>query len=311
MSLQAKNVSMYYGPVPVLYGMGFSVATGEKVGLIGTEDGGKTMVMRLFSGFLIPSHGQVLVMGQDPALPKTRELFGYFAEGNPLPKDMRAGEYLLHRARLKAGGKAGARAAAAEAAARCGIVGDSLDSLIGRLSWTARRRIGLAEALLAKPPVLLLDDPMAGLEAEQAAEFRAILQNLDFAATLLLSSHVLPDITALCDRVMVLGHGQVLADGPTRKICQGNVEERHLALEIVANEPIREALRTIPGVKAIQVLDRGDEPGASTVRLTMPVGVDLRREVSSLCARRGWLITEMRLEPVGLDDILRRLSKTA
>ena len=307
MLLEMRNVSSYYGSFLVLDNLSFTVDAGETVGLLGLPGSGKTTLMRLLSGFSIPNQGQVLLMGQSPSLPEGRRHFGYLPQGNSLPKDMRVREYLYFRARLHGMGRSAARKAAAAAADYCGVQ-VNYDTLIGRLSRISRRRVGLADASLAKPILLLLDEPTAGLEPEQAMEVRALIASLAADSALFMASSFPQDVGELCRRVMALQLGRLLADGATAAICEANIEDRTLSIELVADAPVKEALRIIPGVKAIQVV-----PGAGQallVRLSTPAGVDLRREVMELCTRRGWLVSEMRLEPVKIDDIFRKLTRT-
>lgn len=308
MSIRLANISMYYGSLPALDGMSFTVEPGESVGLLGLPGSGKTSAVRIITGLYTPSQGKARIHGRDPVEPATRAAFGYLPQANPLPKDMRTYEYLYFRGRLKGLGRSAARTRARETAERVGA-SEFMDNLIGKLPAGPRRRIGLAETLLTDPPILVVDEPAGDLDHDQAKELRQLVKELTVERTLFLASGDLMDIERLCTRVLVMQYGRIIADGPTRKICQGNLEERRLTLEIIADEPIRETLRTVPGVKTIQVLEGGREPRSLTVRLTVPAGVDLRREIGAICARRGWIVTRMRLEPVALDDIFRRLSK--
>lgn len=308
MVLEAVNVSMYYGSTPALDRLSFLVKAGEAVGVLGVHGSGKSTAMRVLTGYLTPSHGKVRIMGLDPTLPKARDCFGYLPENNPLPRDMRVREYLLFRAALRGMDRQKARAAVFETAERLSL-GDNLESLIHRLGRGARQKVGLAEALLAKPSILILDDPTAGLDPNDSSIMRSLLKSLGASATLFMSSQILREVEELCHRVIVMDRGRVVADSSVEAICENNAEERILMLDIVADEPVREALRAIPGVRTVQVTPGTGERGSSTVRLVTPAGVDLRHEVSRLCSMRGWLITGMRLEPVRLEDIFGKLAK--
>jgi ABC-2 type transport system ATP-binding protein len=307
MMLEAINLNKFYGARPALEGVSFSIGKGEVVGFLGVNGAGKSTTMRILTGFLAPTLGRALVAGLDPRLPRARERFGYLPESNPLPPEMRVGEYLRFRAGIKGMARADAAGAIADAAGRCRIDG-FMERMIGQLSRGMRQRVGLADALLARPDILILDEPTAGLDPGQAADARDLIAELGRDATVFLSSHILHDIERLCRRVIILDGGRVVADDNLEAICDRNIEERIISMEVIAEEPVRELLRGIPGVRAVTVTTDPDAPGALGVSLTMPAGVDLRREISILAAQRGWLITEMRLEPVRLEDIFRRLT---
>lgn len=308
MMLEAVNLNKYYGSHVALESVSFSIGKGEIVGFLGVNGAGKTTTMRILTGFVAPTYGQARIDGQDPLVPKTREKFGYLPEANPLPAAMRVREYLRFRAGLKGLGRPAAAAATEEAMERCGVAGFS-GRLISHLSKGMRQRVGLADAILARPPVLILDEPTAGLDPRQAAETRELIAQLGADATVLLSSHILHDIERLCRRVIILDQGRLAADDDLERICERTIEERAVILEIIAHEPVRETLRSIPGIRSVSINADPDDPSRLSINLTMPAGVDLRREISLLCAKRGWLVTEMRLEPARLEDIFRRLTK--
>ncbi len=307
MTLEAHNVHKFYGPRQALAGVSFLINQGECVGFLGVNGAGKSTVMRILTGFLAPTYGRVRVAGQDPRLAATRSRFGYLPESNPLPHNDRVDEYLRFRAGLKGLTGKEAKYAVAEVAALCSIT-DVMSRIIGQLSKGMRQRVGLADSLLGRPDILILDEPTAGLDPRQAAETRDLIATLSGGATVLLSSHILADVELLCRRAIILGSGQIMADGSPEEICDANVDERTIILEIIANEPVREALRTVTGVRTISVSPDAATPEAVTVRVTTPNGVDLRRELSSICSERGWLITGMRLEPVTLEDIFKKLT---
>ncbi len=308
MMLEAINLSKFYGPRPALDGVSFAVDKGEIVGFLGVNGAGKSTTMRILTGFVAPTHGEARVAGLDPRLPKAREKFGYLPESNPLPGSMRVDEYLRFRAGLKGLPRAEAARAIAETAERCNITG-VLHDMIGRLSKGTRQRVGLADSLLARPEVLILDEPTAGLDPRQAEETRDLIAELGRDATVFLSSHILHDVERLCRRVIILDQGRVAADDSLDSICGKNVEERTIHMEMIAREPVRETLRAIPGVRAVSIESEPGADGLLTILLAIPAGVDLRREISLISAKRGWLITEMRLEPVRLEDIFRRLTR--
>lgn len=307
MMLEADNLTKFYGARPALEGVSFAVDKGEVIGFLGVNGAGKSTTMRILTGFVAPTFGAARVCGLDPHLPAARAKFGYLPESNPLPARFRVREYLRFRAGIKGLGRKSA-GAVAEAAGRCGIA-EEMETMIGQLSKGMRQRVGLADSILGDPEILILDEPTAGLDPRQAEETRELVANLGANATVFLSSHILHDVERLCRRVIILDKGRIAADGDLEGICEANVEERIIRLELLTAEPVRESLRVIPGVRAVSVEPSPADPKAVQVKLTTTAGVDLRREVSAVCAARGWLATEMRMEPVRLEDIFRRLTK--
>lgn len=308
MMLEAINLNKFYGARQALDSVSFSVGKGEVVGFLGVNGAGKSTTMRILTGFVSPTMGEARVGGLPPTLPKAREKIGYLPEMNPLPPRMRVGEYLGFRAGIKGLSRSEGRKAVAETAERC-HVSEYMHLMIGRLSKGMRQRVGLADSLLAKPEVLILDEPTAGLDPRQAAETRELIAELGRGATVFLSSHILHDIERICKRVIILDQGKVAADDTLDRICEKNVEERSIHLEIIANEPVRQTFRSVTGVRTVSVESDRKGQGTTTVRLTTPAGVDLRQEISLIAAKRGWIITEMRLDPVRLEDIFRRLTR--
>lgn len=307
MMLEAINLNKFYGSRQALESVSFAIDAGEVVGFLGVNGAGKSTTMRILTGFITPTLGEAKIAGLPPSVPKAREKIGYLPEMNPLPPRMRVEEYLRFRAGIKGVPRADVTAAVVEAAERCGVDG-YLRLLIGGLSKGMRQRVGLTDTLLAKPEILILDEPTAGLDPRQAAETRDLIAELGKETTVFLSSHILHDVERLCRRVVILDQGRIVADDSLQRICDKTVDERSVHVEIIADEPVRETLRTITGVRAVSVAPAEEKGGSTVVRLTIPAGVDLRREISLISARRGWIITEMRLEPVRLEDIFRRLT---
>ena len=308
MILEAINLNKFYGARQAIDSVSFAIGKGEVVGFLGVNGAGKSTTMRILTGFVTPTLGEAKVDGKSPQHPATREKIGYLPEMNPLPARVRVREYLRFRAGIKGIPRSRAKTRIAEVVERCGIAG-YLHLMIGTLSKGMRQRVGLADTLLARPEVFILDEPTAGLDPRQAAETRKLIAELGEGATVFLSSHILHDIERLCRRVVILDQGRIVADDSLDAICGKNVEDRSIHMEIIAEEPVREALRSVTGVRAIAVEPSRETPGATTVRLTTPAGVDLRREISLISAKRGWLVTEMRLEPIKLEDIFRRLTR--
>ncbi len=306
--LEVINLNKYYGSRHALEGVTFSVRSGGKMGLLGLPSSGKTSVLRMLAGYGRPTLGQAKLNGLDPEIPSVRKSLGYLPEDNPLPFSMRVWEYLTFRGALKGLGRKDTKAAA-ERMLETWDLTRVRDALIGRLRPVLRLRVGLADCFLAKPSVVLLDEPTGGLEPSQAAAILPTIAELSQETTMLLASSQLRDVDALCRRAVILDSGKVVAMGRLSTLYAKYIEERTITIELLTSEPVREAFRAMPGVRAVSAVSDPHNPSHVTVSLAMPSGVDLRKEFSLIAAKRGWVVTEMRLEPVRLDDLFRRLNR--
>ncbi|VTS08684.1 ABC transporter ATP-binding protein [Tuwongella immobilis] len=212
--IHVENLTKYYGDYPAVRGISFDVAKGQIVGFLGPNGAGKSTTMRILSGFLTASSGKATIDGQDvfwrPI--EARRRIGYMPESCPLYLEMRVEEYLRFRAGLKDVPHRKQRSRIDYVAERCHIA-DVRRQLIGTLSKGYRQRVGLADALLADPPVLILDEPTAGLDPTQIRETRNLIRELGQQHTILLSTHILPEVEATCDSMILIYQGQVAAMG--------------------------------------------------------------------------------------------------
>jgi ABC-2 type transport system ATP-binding protein len=212
--IQVENVSRRFGPTVALDGVSFRVGGGEIVGFLGPNGAGKTTTLRIAAGYLAPDAGRVLIDGIDVTAEPTRaqRRIGYLPENAPLPHDLRVADYLRFRARLKDVPRREVGARVEAAMARVAITAMA-GRLIATLSRGYRQRVGLADALVGRPPALLLDEPTAGLDPGQIRETRDLLRELAREHTVLLSSHILPEVEAVATRVVILVRGRVVAEG--------------------------------------------------------------------------------------------------
>jgi ABC-2 type transport system ATP-binding protein len=304
--IEAQNLSRRYGDFTAVDGISFSVKDGEILGMLGPNGAGKTTTIRMITGFLPPTSGQVTVAGKDlfESPGEARRQLGYLPENVSLYPEMRVSEYLAYRARLEGLPRAEARQAIAVAVERC-LLADVRDQIIGTLSKGYRQRVGLATAILHNPRVLVLDEPTVGLDPKQIISIRELIRELGRDHTLLLSTHILPEVELLCDRVVIIDQGHIVAEGTPESLREswtGNPAVRVVLKGAPAEAG--EALGQIPGIVRVSPAD-----GDGAWRLECDRGADPREEVFRAAVERGWVLLELARESgATLEDIFVRLT---
>ncbi len=311
--LEARSLTKYYGARPAVSDLSFAAGAGEAIGFLGANGAGKSTTMRLLTGFLTPTSGTAIVAGHDIVRDSlaARRCLGYLPENTPLYRDMRVSEFLAYRARLKGLSGSVRRLAVSEAVTRCHLK-DVVGRLIGQLSKGYRQRVGLADCLLGRPRLLILDEPTVGLDPNQVIETRQLIRELGeekidgSGRTVFLSTHILQEVEVMCRRVIVIDRGRIVAEGSTDELCRRYGGPRRVIAQVEAPAECRAALEGLNGVRVLRETPLGD--GALEFELESPAGGDPRRELAGLFAARGWPPRELRLEPVKLEDIFARLT---
>ncbi|EKP94358.1 ABC transporter ATP-binding protein [Thermaerobacter subterraneus] len=327
--IEVSRVSKRFGEHRAVTDLTFTVQRGEIVGLLGPNGAGKTTTMRLITGYMPPSAGTIRVAGfdtwEEPLEVKRR--VGYLPENPPVYPDMTVESYLLFVAALKGVPRPRRRAEAQEAAERTGVA-HVWKRLIGNLSRGYRQRVGLAQALVGKPDVLILDEPTVGLDPAQIVEVRQLIRDLAGEHTVILSSHILPEVRQTCQRVLIMNRGRLVAqdtpEGLTRALQGGT------ALQLAVKGPaeaVARRLRELDGVEAVRLLEPGPRtaapapagagaaPGDRTgpepeavVRLEVTArGRDVREPIFYAMAAERWPILEMRPLEMTLEEIFMQL----
>jgi ABC-2 type transport system ATP-binding protein len=301
--IEAQNLGRRYGDFVAVHGVSFSIREGEIVGILGPNGAGKTTTIRMITGFLPPSSGRVTVGGKDlfsePGA--ARRDLGYLPENVAIYPEMRVSEYLAYRAALEGMSRAEAKAAIPRTLERC-LLADVGHQIVGTLSKGYRQRVGLAAAILHNPKVLVLDEPTVGLDPKQIIAIRELIRELGRSHTLLLSTHILPEVELLCSRVLIIDRGRVIAEGTPQELRErwrGNVRLR-IQLE---GQPAAadEALAGLPSVARVS------REGERFVVEHDPAH-DLRAEVFRLAVARGWTLLELAEARASLEDIFVRLT---
>jgi gliding motility-associated transport system ATP-binding protein len=307
--IEMSGLTKTYGGVTALDHADVSIQTGEVVGLLGPNGAGKTTMLKLLTGYLPPTEGtarvadlDILTHGLD-----VRRRIGYLPESNPLYDEMTVWESLQWAARLREIPVERQASAMESVIVSCGLQA-ALGKDIGELSKGYRQRVGLAQAILHDPEILILDEPTSGLDPNQQQEVRQLIQNLRQKKTVLLSTHILSEAQSSCDRVLIIHRGKIVADGTPELLSRQMTRGYKLTLELKAPADRAEAaLAGLPGADHVQRL--GDSEGRSLFMIESGT-MDLRHVVFDLVVRERWPILQMTPEVISLEDVFRQLTMT-
>jgi ABC-2 type transport system ATP-binding protein len=303
--IEVRDVVKRFGTVEAVRGISFTVHEGEVVGFLGPNGAGKTTTMRIVTGIFPPTSGTVRVAGHDlVAEPLAcRQAVGYFPEHAPYYAELRVAEYLRFVARLKRL-PAARRAGAVDAVLAALDLRSVASRRVGTLSKGYRQRVGLAQALLGDPPILVLDEPTIGLDPGQVVEIRELVRGLRGTRTVLFSSHILSEVEALCERVIVIANGKLLGHGSTAELARRLGARQRVALRVDGPpDDVRVALGGLVGVDGVRERD-----GAWLVEATGDGA--LARRIGSAMQQHGWAIVELRQEALELEEVFLELVRT-
>ncbi|MEN9744010.1 MAG: hypothetical protein RLZZ65_1815 [Bacteroidota bacterium] len=299
MSIEVKNLFKYYGEQAAVRDISFSVKKGEIVAFLGPNGAGKSTTMKIMTGFMPASQGEVYICGKKVDIDElsTRQITGYLPENNPLYTDMYVREYLEFVGRIYKIKNLKARVS--EMITAVGLEVEQ-HKKIGMLSKGYRQRVGLAQAIIHDPEVLILDEPTTGLDPNQLVEIRELIRNIGKEKTVLLSTHIMQEVEAICDRVIIISKGQIVADDKASALQQ---EVAHQTVYVEFDATVSKAqLAKIPGVQQIEALNAGWLLGTSAQE-------DLRVEVSKFAQQQGWLVLALRIEQKTLEEVFKELTK--
>ena len=302
--ISVHQLTKAYGHVLAVDRVSFEVARGEIVGFLGPNGAGKSTTLKMLTCYLPPTSGSATVNGFDifHQSRQVREQLGYLPENNPLYPEMKVGEYLDFRGRLRGMERALRRKRIDHVIEKCWL-GAVRNRVIGRLSKGNRQRVGLADSLLHDPAVLILDEPTVGLDPTQIRESRKLIAELRGHHTVLLSTHILPEVEAVCDRAVVIAGGRVVAQGSPDELRASRRMQARVLVE--CKGPAREvegALSRIGGVARVEELAGLSDGGYTTFALRPRDSADVREEVASTVTRHGWPLREIRLEHATLEE---------
>ncbi len=307
MEVVIKNLTKKYNGAKAVDNISFRINQGEVLGFLGPNGAGKSTTMKIITTYLAPTDGDVEVGGYSVIThpEEVKKLIGYLPENNPLYLDMPVMDYLAFSARLQGVTKGKVEQRVREMVKVCGLGGEK-HKLIGELSKGYRQRVGLAQAMIHDPQVLILDEPTSGLDPNQIIEIRNLIKDLGKQKTVILSTHILPEVEATCDRILIINKGHIVADGTPetlRKQAKGR-EVIRIKIEDGKADDIISALRAIPSVIAAEAVSgKANTFEVQTDKLAEP-----KRDIFQLCAAKGWALTEMVSYETSLEDIFHDLT---
>jgi len=309
--IKFENVSKKYGSFSALRDVSFDVKEGEIVGFLGPNGAGKTTAMRILSGFFPPTSGRVLVQGVDMAKHphKAKQSLGYLPETVSLYPDMRVIEYLKFVAKLKGVPAHELRGHVRSKMSFCGLL-ECGHRLIGRLSKGYRQRVGFAQALMADPAVLVLDEPTTGLDPTQIKEIRELIRALGQNRAVILSTHILPEVSMLCSRVMMINQGQILASETVPELASCLKDREAIHIKITDRRDQERALRILSSLPEIESLKASEDlRGETFISFETSPEHDLRPLVMKLFVDQGISLAEIQKLHLTLEDVFLGLLK--
>lgn len=303
MSIEVADLKKYYGEQAALGGISFKVNTGEIVGFLGPNGAGKSTTMKILTGFIPATSGVAKVCGfnvEEDSI-ETRKRIGYLPEHNPLYLDMYVKEYLHFT-----GGIYNVQNLNSRVKEMIDLVGleREQNKKIGALSKGYRQRVGLAQAIIHNPDVLILDEPTSGLDPNQLVEIRELIKTIGQTKTVMLSTHIMQEVEAICDRIVIINNGVLVADN-TSQVLQNLDNKQVVLVEFDAESKVNiKQLQSISGVSNVKKLEQG-----STWLLESVDGSDLRKSISQAALKNAWLVLSMKAEQKSLEQVFKELTK--
>jgi ABC-2 type transport system ATP-binding protein len=306
--IQLSQVTKSYSGVKAVDNITLSIPSGQILGFLGPNGAGKTTTMRMITCYMPPTSGTITVDGLDVEEHslEVRRKIGYLPEMAPVYQDINVVDYLHYVCDLRRIPKDTRPKSIKNIVDRCGL-GDVLGKDVGQLSKGYRQRIGLAQAMIHDPAILVLDEPTAGLDPNQIAEIRMLIKELGREKTVILSTHILSEVQATCSRIIIINQGKIAADD-TPEALQSGVEGRIVLLATVKtlSPDVLTKVKAMPGVESARTIPGSS--GTTRLRIETVGNTDVREEFSKLATREGWVTLEMNLEAHSLEDVFHKLT---
>jgi len=305
--IEVDGLTKFYGPKAAIEGVSFEVAKGEVVGFLGPNGAGKTTTMRILACFMPPTNGTARLAGFDIGKQslEVRRRIGYLPESVPLYGDMTVRQYLTFAAEAKGVARPERGKRIAEVMERC-LIADVQERLIRNLSKGYRQRVGLAQALVGNPEVLILDEPTLGLDPKQIIQIRSLIRDMRGERTVILSTHILPEVAMVCQRVIIINDGRIVAVDTPENLNLRLQKSSRILLEVEG--PAEEVQRTLAGVRGVLAVTLQEtRDGRRRFLVETEREQDLRKDLARAVANSGWGLTELRPVDLTLEDIFIRL----
>lgn len=305
MDIKIQNLTKTYGTQKAVDNISFEVKTGEILGFLGPNGAGKTTTMKMITNYLEVEEGDIIIGGQSVKNGGLKQHIGYLPEHNPLYMDMPLMDYLAFCAALQKIPKNQITNRVKEMVRVCGLDVEK-HKKINELSKGYRQRVGLAQAMIHDPQILILDEPTTGLDPNQIVEIRELIKKLGKAKTVILSTHILPEVEATCDRILIINQGKIVADGTAttlRKQAQGQ-QILHVRIEDGELNSIHKKLSALPSVGMVDFLDQAN----NRFEIQSQAEMTSNRDIFNLCVKNNWALTEMVPFETRLEDIFRDLT---
>jgi ABC-2 type transport system ATP-binding protein len=309
--VEANELRRSYGSFEAVKGVSFTIERGRIVGLLGPNAAGKSTIMKMLTTWLAPTSGQATVCGHDvlTAPLEVKKNLGYLPENAPIDEGMTVRQYLEFIGGVRGLGAAERERAIARASEEVGL-SDKMKQTVGTLSKGYRQRVGLAQAILHQPPLLILDEPTNGLDPNQIVEIRSLIRRLGETRTVVLSTHILSEVQVTCDHVLILHQGRLVADGPTAQVVAASTG---LSLTLglapgkvrMAPEALAESIARITGITRVDPAAPGDD----AVRFVIRADKDVREDLFHWAVSEGQALVELTAEKTNLEEVFRRLTE--
>ena len=305
--IQATGLTHFYGPQPAIDEVTFNVKRGEILGFLGPNGAGKTTTMRILTGYMPPTHGQVTIGGHDVIKDslEVRKLVGYLPETVPLYTEMPVTNYLRYMGSLRGMNNRDLKRRIPDVIELCRL-NDYSKTIIGKLSKGYRQRVGIAQAILHEPELLVMDEPTIGIDPIQVVETRRLIQDLGKQQTVVLSSHILPEVSMVCERVLIIHQGHIVAEDTPENLAQTLQGVDQLQVEI--SGPPKEVTTALRNIEGVIDVNHRNQPDREVYLIKSGEGLDLRDEISRVIVSNGWGLLSMQLMSMSLEDIFLRLT---
>ena len=307
MMIEAEGLTHYYGPYPAIQDVNFGVRKGEILGFLGPNGAGKTTTMRIITGFVPPTRGTVTLDGFDVVEQslEARRRVGYLPETVPLYTDMSVNGYLKYMGTLRGMSPKAIKSRLDDVTDVCRL-GDYRKTQIGKLSKGFRQRVGIAQAILHEPQLLVLDEPTIGIDPIQVVETRRLIQELGKDQTVVLSSHILPEVSMICDRVLIINEGHIVAEDTPKNLAEGLQGVERLEVEI--GGPVAQVIPVLKAISGVNDVVHSSRDDRHTYTIQAESGQDLRDAISQAVISNGWSLRGLQMVGMSLEEIFLRLT---